>query len=771
MSQSRPRIVISGAGLATGLGLSREQTWESVRRGRCAMGPMSAIETPLPPGKDGGQAPDLPGDFAPELPREARYLRWAINQAIGDARVEPASVQPRRCVCLLGTTLHGMRAAGRYLRNGDLAELRQFLAAATMRSALQNSIISGWSATTCSACSSSLASIALGVTLLQDGRADLVVAGGYDPISEYVWAGFNSLRLVADGPLRAFSKNRQGMKIAEGYGVVVLERAEDAARRTIEPLAAILGWGESADAHHLTQPHPQGDGAVRAIRQALAQAELQPADVDLIAAHATGTPDNDAGEFAALSRVFADRLPAIPVVAFKTHLGHTLGGAGAVELILSAMALRDQVVPACANVTPEDVEFDGLLLATGQSRPGKIRRSLNMSLGFGGANACVILGPAEPPTGIPAPQSQEEVFVTGIGVVLPGMIGNDALLSRLSSAAAPAWNANSGGVPDAELLALLNARRVRRMSDYVKLTLAAATLACRDAGIDDVPAFAADCAAVLGTLHGSVNYSTDYYRQIIRDGVIAANPMLFAESVPNAGAAQLSLMLSLKSACQSVIGSRTAGLDAIALAAARIRTGQWQRAIVGAGEEFSELVNSAYRHCGVGAIEGCAPFAAETGFVVGAGAVIFILESRQSMQSRGGRARGRIDATAACSGDRTAVIDSLGWVLEELKAPANILSSACGTWIDRAEATAIRRGGAAKRVSAIYGHIAESFSVLPLVGLAAAMLSGKMPRLLGGGWDNHGEISPADGRECVDSVAAICTDLNGAVSGVRLAIS
>ena len=174
------------------------------------MGPMSAIETPLGSGKDGGQAPDLPEDFAPELPREVRYLKWTIAHAIKDARVDKLRAdQRRRCTCLLGTTLHGMRAAGRYIRSGNLTDLREFIAGRTLQLAIDDSVMGGWNATTCSACSSSLGSIALGVTLLQNEQADLVIAGGYDPISEYVWAGFNSLRLVADGPLRPFAKNRQ----------------------------------------------------------------------------------------------------------------------------------------------------------------------------------------------------------------------------------------------------------------------------------------------------------------------------------------------------------------------------------------------------------------------------------------------------------------------------------------------------------------------------------------------------------------------------------
>jgi 3-oxoacyl-[acyl-carrier-protein] synthase II len=807
MDDSLDSVVITGAGLATSLGLTRTQVWEAILQGRVGMGPLDEMEQPIASGKGGGQAMNLPSDFAPDDPREVRYLRWTIADALREAvvlrRIEeqpphpnplPRSTggegmpyRPERCAILLGTTLHGMRAAGRFLRSGDFGQLQDFLAGSTLARATRDLPFAGLSATTCSACSSSLGSIALAVTLLQTGEADLVIAGGYDTISEYVYGGFNSLRLVADGPLRPFARGRQGMKLAEGYGIVVLERGADAARRGAKPIATILGWGESADAHHLTQPHPQGDGAARAIEQAMARAALSPADIDLIGAHATGTPDNDAGEYAAFSRVFGQRLPQVPLVAFKSHLGHTLGGAGAVELILSAMALSTGTIPACANVRQDEIEFPNLRVATGKPQAAKLGATLNTSLGFGGANTCVILGLPErksPLTatlspGAPRAREQEgDVFITGVGVVLPDMIGNEALLARLgASEASPAWEREAGGVPDSALEGLLNARRVRRMSDYVKLTLAAATLACHDAGIGDTAAFAADCAAVLGSMHGSSNYSTAYYEQIVREGLGAANPMMFAEAVPNAGAAQLSLMLSLKGACQTVIGTRTAGLDAIALAAARIRGGVWDRAIVGGGEEHGALVNSAYRHCGLYAPRagGCAPFGGESGFVAGAGAVALVLESRESIERRGGggggggKPRARIERTAAASGDRAKAIDSIGRVLRALGSPENLISSASGTWIDRAEAAAIRRCDSVRLVTSVYGHAAETFSASPLAGIAAVLLSGKWPRLVGGAWDQPGARGATGDENAAGSFASICTDFTGCVSGVRVA--
>jgi 3-oxoacyl-[acyl-carrier-protein] synthase II len=738
-------VVITGAGMVTPLGLTRRATWDAVVRGRCGVGPMPAMEQPLPDGRDGGQAPDLPGEPEPGTPREVRYLRKSLHDALADAGLEVGKLPypPERCGLMIGTTLHGMRAGGRFLRSGDFASLRDFLAASTLRSAARDLGVEGLAATTCSACSSSLGSVALAVTLLQGGQFDLILAGGYDPISEYVYGGFNSLRLVADGPLRPFTRGRQGMKLAEGYAVVAMERESDARARHNKPLATVLGFGESADAHHLTQPHPQGDGAARAMHDALRAARLEPRDIDLVAAHATGTPDNDAAEFAALSRVFGDRLPRVPVVAFKSHLGHTLGGAGAVELILSVMALDEQVVPPCANVCAEDVEFAGLNLTTGAAEPAPIRATLNTSLGFGGANTCVILGPASssPPrrerAGVSA-AARNDVLITGIGVVLPGAVGNDAFLSRLGDDGVRVTR-DTGPIPEADIAPLLNARRVRRMSDYVKLSLAATALAFADAGVTDVAGFADTCSAVLGSTHGSANYSRDYYRQVVDAGIPAANPMLFAEGVPNAAAAHLSLMMSLKGACQTIIGSRTAGLDALRLAAERVAQGRWERAVVSAGEEFCQTVNDAYRHCGL---------AGDAGFRIGCGAVTLVLESRASVERRGGRARGAVLGAASAAPDEGRAVEAAARVLCELGTPGSVIGSGNGTWIDRVESAAAkaaaRRAGRDVSLTTLGDRFAETFSVTPLLGVAAAVLGRRR------------------------DAAVLCTGYTGTVSAVRV---
>ncbi|HEY8748481.1 MAG TPA: beta-ketoacyl-[acyl-carrier-protein] synthase family protein [Tepidisphaeraceae bacterium] len=748
-------IVMTGAGMVTPLGLTRAQTWRAVVDGRCGIGPLTALESAFP-GAEGGQAPELPADFYPEFGREARYLRHAILEAMNEAQISASLPYPaERCGIILGTTLHGMRKGGLFFRASDYGELAGFLAAPVLRDATQGLSFEGCAWTTCSACSSSLGAIALAMTMLRTVHLDLVLAGGYDAISEYAFGGFNSLRLVAPGPLRPFARDRQGMKLAEGYGIVVLERARDARQRSAMPIAKVLGYGESADAHHLTQPHPTGDGAARAIRAALADSGVSPSEIDMAAAHATGTPDNDAGEFAALSAVFGADLPRVPVVAFKSHLGHTLGGAGAVELILSAMALADQVVPACVNVTRDDIAFPGLNVSTDTAKPAAIRATLNTSLGFGGANTAMVLGATSQTDVVRRPTNHHDVYITGIGVVFPGIVGNEAFTQCLKTAVGPVER-DTGDVPDNQIGSLLNARRVRRMSDYVKLSLAATSLCLRDAGIEDVPQFADTCAAVLGTTHGSTKYCEQYYGQIVCEGIGAANPMLFAEGVPNAAAAHLSLMLSLKGACQTIIGSRTSGLDAMRIAAARIGSGEWERAIVGAAEEYSPVVNEAYRHqrlYGAG------------GFVAGAGAVTFLVESRKSVESRGGRAIARVIGAAGGQANPCTAPQLARRIYRKLDSPKFILCSANGTWITRAEVAGLRNNDSV--IGSAFGYIADCSSALALAGMAATLLTGCMPRQI----TRLPGIEPrrqSDGFSKTTRFATIAADYSGAVSAIAL---
>ena len=754
-----PAVVITGIAMCTSLGADAETTWRAVLAGDVGIGPLPAVESALPAESVGGQALEPPAEYRPDLSREARMLRWTVEHALRDAGLNSARAprpSPRRTAAIFGTTLHGMRAGGRYLRTQDISHLREFLAGATAARAIAGLGIEGSVATTCSACSSSLGAITLGVTLLESGAADMVVAGGYDAISEYSWAGFQALRLITPTDLRPFCTGRQGMKVGEGYGVIILERAGDAATRGARVLARLAGWGESADAHHLTKPHPQGAGALCAMRTALARAGLTAPDISLITAHATGTPDNDAGESAALAGLLGTHLHAVPVVAHKSRLAHTLGGAGAIELILSVLAIRDQMRPTTANVALADIEYPGLNVSVGAPAPADIRRTLNTSLGFGGANTCVVLtSPAAASANVPIDvQPKTTPCITGMGVLLPGIVGWQQLSTYLRQKPGLALPA---AISDSTLAQFTTARRARRMSPSVKFALAAAELALADAQLAADSERLASASCMVGSMHGSVGFCAEYYSQIVREGPLAANPVLFAEGVPNAAAAHLSTAFNIRGACQVIMGSRTAGLDALALAAARVQTGAAQLVLVVAMEEPSALVDSVYSALDLRDEKGVA------GFRTSHGAVAFVVESAHSAAARGAAAWTAIGAANSAFLGSAGVPRAVSRVMSTLGPCERVIGSASGTWLGRAEAAGLRyrRRSASQSPSAadVFG---EAFALTPFVGIARALLTGESAGP-GPGAGAGGGV----GVRVAESFTSLCSDWEGSVTGVR----
>ena len=718
-------VVVTGAGLTTSLGLSRHAVWQAILAGRDGIAPLRAVESPLDPNKGGGEAPPIAEADESAQRREVTYLRHVITEALHEAGLESDSPYAApRCGVILGTTLHGMRSGGRFLRTGDFSHLRGFLAGAVLRGALGSAMarFRGLSVTTCSACSSGLAAISLACSMLQSGELDCVLAGGYDAISEYAYAGFNSMRLVSGGDIRPFARQRDGMKVAEGYGVVILERADDARRRGARALARIAGIGESCDSFHLSKPHPQGAGAAHAMTMALSASQKSAELVDLVVAHATATPDNDAAEYAALKQVFGDSLPQIPVVAFKSYFGHTLGGAGAVELICALSAMEEGVCPPCLHVAKEDVAYEGLALSVGEGQRVPLRRVLCTSLGFGGANVAIVLeSPKERRNSVPTPfrpsktvmTGARDVLVAGIGLMLPerlsGRTGLDA------PGVADSMSSHAFLVLDDKLEALLHAKRVRRMSRYAKLTLAAATLSLQEAGLPLGDPLEGG-GAILATTHGSSAFCEAYYRQIITEGLNAANPLLFSEGVPNVAAAHVSTALGIRGFCQTLIGTRTVGLDALRLAAARIRSGQWSRALVVAAEEYHDVVHAAFRENMSGRRGKGLPLNAP--FMTGEGAVALVLESRVSLEARGVQAWGAIVPAASEGGLRL-----VGPSIIAAPAPSAICAGGRWSW-GRSERIAARRVlrdrsvRSRERVHALPDDWPELFSVGPLVALA-----------------------------------------------------
>ena len=241
--------------------------------------------------------------------------------------------------------------------------------------------------TVSTACASGATALGVGADLLREGEADAVVAGGYDVLCRFVMRGFDALRSLTRDVIRPFDRRRSGLLLGEGAALVLLVREPDAGR---ERLGALLGYGSASDASHIAAPDPTGQGLERAIRAALAQADVSPAEIDFVSAHGTGTPKNDPVETMALERALGPRARGIPVNSIKPGMGHTMGAAATLEAIMCLLASRHGLIPPTLHLEEPDsrCELDHVL---GRARVSRPRISLSTSLGFGGCNAALVL--------------------------------------------------------------------------------------------------------------------------------------------------------------------------------------------------------------------------------------------------------------------------------------------------------------------------------------------------------------------------------------------
>jgi 3-oxoacyl-(acyl-carrier-protein) synthase len=240
------------------------------------------------------------------------------------------------------------------------------------------------------ACSSGANAIGLAAAQIAAGKADVMVAGGADSLSRIAYLGFGSLGVMSPEGPRPFDANRKGMSVGEGAGLIVLESEAHAKKRSAKILGWLSGYGHTCDSHHLTAPHPEGVGAIGAMKLALADAKLAPADIGYVSAHGTGTLDNDKVEALAIARVFGER--AVPVSSTKRLFGHTLAASGGIKAVICLLALADKVLPANAGLnTPQDNALDLLAMPR---KVRQLRHVISNSFGFGGNNAALVFSEA-----------------------------------------------------------------------------------------------------------------------------------------------------------------------------------------------------------------------------------------------------------------------------------------------------------------------------------------------------------------------------------------
>ena len=408
---SRKRVVITGMGAMSALGVTVDEFWHGLKAGRSGIAPLTLCSTEAYPCKIGGEVKGFdPAKYMDpkEVKRLARFSQLAVAaavQAMADSKVDMAKEDPDRVGVLMGCGAGGLPETEQQVRlmiaKGGMRVSPFFIPSMLVNMAAANISrmfgATGYTSTCITACAAGTQAIGEATEVIRRGAADIVITGGTEAgISEIGMGGFCTIGALTrrnDAPGRAsrpFDKDRDGFAPAEGAAALIVESLEHAQARGARIHAEIAGWGVTSDAFHLVQPHSEGRGAAKAMSLAIKDAGFTIEDIDYINAHGTSTPINDAIETLAIKKVFGERARGVPISSTKSMIGHALGASGALEAVACIKTIQDGVIHPTANYETPDPACD-LDYVPNVARKADVKVVLSNSFGFGGQNACVVI--------------------------------------------------------------------------------------------------------------------------------------------------------------------------------------------------------------------------------------------------------------------------------------------------------------------------------------------------------------------------------------------
>ncbi|MER6347574.1 beta-ketoacyl-[acyl-carrier-protein] synthase family protein [Streptomyces sp. NPDC001595] len=636
-------VVIASVGAITSQGGTADALWEGVREGRVAIQPVRGLPMDGYQTTVGGEVtePRFPGyDYAPGSDAREPSVDFALAAAeeamAGAGLTVGTDIPAERWGVAYGTCNGGWRSAELALReaaDGQTPDWRRYTFVPPQAAAEALSAAFGLKGPVLSvntACASSAHALAHALEAIRSGRADAMLVGGSDAFTESAFAGFSSLESLSDRPAAPYSKDRSGLSLGEGGGMFVLLSKEAAERLGAPVVAEVLGYGLSADGYHPTAPHPEGEGAARAIRGALATSGLTPDDIRYVNGHGTGTPKNDSAESNAVRAALGPAAEKTALSSTKSMVGHLLGAAGAVEGIVTVLALRDQIAPPTAGFAELDPQC-GLDPVAGTGRPMVLDVALSNNFAFAGANATVAFARPGAVSGPVAPAGRDEVVVTGFGVLSAAGEGAGALWEAYARGRAQGVEEDGLRVARVEFdrSAAGSPKERRRMDRLSQLAVAASRAALDHAGLSGDAEAVAATGVVVGTGIGPMESSERFTVPVLTTGAQAANPAVFPNTVYNGAAGQVAMALGTKGPTSTLTSGHAAGAAALGVAYDLLRAGRAERLLVPAVDAFSPGALDAYR--------GIPLFGSASGrrYTLAEAGIALVLERRDAAERRG----------------------------------------------------------------------------------------------------------------------------------------
>mgnify|MGYP001190759754 FL=1 len=404
------RVVVTGIGLVTPMSLDRKTTWDSLLEGKSGIDYISLFDAEGYESRIAGEVNEFDATAAlgrkeaKRLDRFAQFACVAALEALEHANLNMEKEDADRVGVLIGSGVGGIITITdqhKILLQKGPKRVSPFLVPMMLGDMASGQVsmmigAKGPNFSTVSACATGADSIGEALEMIRRGRADVVIAGGTEAaVCEIGVAGFNSCMALStrnedpQGASRPFDSGRDGFVLGEGAGLIVLESLKHAEQRGANILAELSGYGASSDAHHVTQPHPEGEGAARAMKWAIEDAGIAPDKVDYINAHGTSTPLNDKYETIAMKRMYGDHAYKLTISSTKSMTGHLLGAAGGIEAAFTVLAIKDGVVPPTINLDDPDPDCD-LNYVPNNAKKQTVNVAMSNSLGFGGHNSSLV---------------------------------------------------------------------------------------------------------------------------------------------------------------------------------------------------------------------------------------------------------------------------------------------------------------------------------------------------------------------------------------------
>lgn len=622
------RVWVTGLGLVTALGNDAESTWRRLLAGERGLSTLdlfdaSAHRASLVAEVRGVAIPP-PSNGLP-FSRASAFAARAGGEALRHAGIDLATA---RVGLVVGGTTGGMLEneldiAAMYPDAADV-DAREDLRSHPLSSvadAMGNALGSfARVRTVASACSSGATAIALGAGWLLAGWVDAVLVGGSDALCRLTLTGFGALGVMDAEPCRPFDRSRRGLNLGEGAGFLLLERAADAERRGARALAELAGWALGSEAHHVTNPDPSGVTAAEVIARALAHAGVAPSALDYVNAHGTGTPLNDKTEALALRSVLGAEAERVRVSSSKAQIGHTLGAAGAIEAVFSALAIRDGVMPPTVGLV--DPDPDCALAHVVETTRARVRTVLSNAFGFGGMDSALVL--TAPGATVPRRTRPRAVVVSGAAILRPdGVLRGEGCKRALE-----------GPPAEGKIDPGLDPAKSRRIDGPSRLATAAMMRALEEVSARGPEAPRAALGVCVGNAFGSVHGSADFTHKLVEKGPRLAPPADFPNLVPSAPAGHGSIYLGLRGPALATADLAASGISAIFSAYELVAMGDAEGACGASYAERTPIVDRVFAPLfGLDAPAG-------SRLVEAAAAVV--LEAEEACRARGTRVMARV---------------------------------------------------------------------------------------------------------------------------------